>query len=1089
VNGVWFGINGTNYSYSGNSSGEYYYYLDCQVFGSGYWFWNITWGSDGSGNLNYTVGEGLPLGVVCDVDNPSVENAQVNVSSPVDVGTPVKVNASVSDPNLDTVLIEVIRPDMSTENLSTSNSGDEYYAEYTLYTTGNFSFRFYTNDSLGYENYSVYAIALDSYTNVTVQDLSPPLWQGLGANMSTMFNNQSVNLYAEGYDGIGLWEAFLGTNESGAWVNHSGVYDSPLGLGNTTSWAYSNFTWYNESFIGELWFEIWYRDNSSNWNVTGRYSVTVKDSNLPEISLQSPGDNTWNSSLTVQFAYLPATNDDFTGCYLWTNESGWSLKEYNATGVVNDSVNYITETFGSDSLYVWAIQCNDSSGNYNISSNRTVRIDSTYPSMVIYHPQNTTYNVTGLWLNFTFTEQNNDTCWYDYNGANNTLSGCGNTSFSGLDNQQSEVFLWINDSAGNLNSSSVAFAVDTLNPNYTAVGGDTSGDIGEGDFATASVYWDDNLGMNYSVVRTNKSGSYTNEGVRYFSSASGWSNISIDTTGHYGELICWVQWGVDEGGNWNTSMSEDVYCFNVTSGVQKRSIYCEDCTSCSAGCSLTDSQCQDAPDAVQSFASGEWAGDSITWDFIMENASRTGEFKYANLTIYDFRASSDQDDPSMFQYSADDGQTWTTLETWTENTYPTSNTNRTYSVPLVDSWSAVNQTMFRIAGGSKSGQAETWTWYVDAVELRLSYDDTPPTYSQEWDNSTGGVYHGDDVKVSVQWYDLSSDLDTAIMRTNESGTWENRSYYSFSSKPEYANFTINTTGHAGETICWVQWANDTAGNLNGSMGVGEHCFDVPRPYLEVNLILPIDNENVANNVTFTVNGTVICRDSDCGNVSGRVMYNASSQDPDTDIPTSVSQPFYITDATNPLNCSSNPMAMDEVCNFTWSVNATGDVGSSYEIGILFESVESYVYSNNTDNRTVNIISCIIDITVNYAGIDFGGLSPGERGNASGNDNDEYNTTIEDTTTCNIDLYLRSDNLTRKLGGGYQIDAENLSFSNTTNEYNNGYSLSNSWVLGKSQASPDQNVTAYYWIDMPFSLMEGEYNGTLYIEAVEQGDLP
>ncbi|MHA2068063.1 MAG: hypothetical protein ACXABY_27195, partial [Candidatus Thorarchaeota archaeon] len=114
---------------------------------------------------------------------------------------------------------------------------------------------------------------------------------------------------------------------------------------------------------------------------------------------------------------------------------------------------------------------------------------------------------------------------------------------------------------------------------------------------------------------------------------------------------------------------------------------------------------------------------------------------------------------------------------------------------------------------------------------------------------------------------------------------------------------------------------------------------------------------------------------------------------------------------------------------------------------------------------------------------------GERGNASGNEGDEYNTTVEGTTTCSIDLYLRSDNLTRKLGGGYQIDAEDLSFSNTTNEYNNGYSLSNSWVLGKAQASPNQNVTKYYWIDVPYSLMEGEYNGTLYIEAVEQGDSP
>jgi hypothetical protein len=119
--------------------------------------------------------------------------------------------------------------------------------------------------------------------------------------------------------------------------------------------------------------------------------------------------------------------------------------------------------------------------------------------------------------------------------------------------------------------------------------------------------------------------------------------------------------------------------------------------------------------------------------------------------------------------------------------------------------------------------------YIYTANLDIEYtatDTTPPYYQFDQDNSSGSVEVGEIVGTSSYWDDAQSDLDTAILRTNETGVWENRSFYGFGSKPEYSNFTIDTTSQFGETICWVQWANDTSGNLNDSMGVGEHCFDV-----------------------------------------------------------------------------------------------------------------------------------------------------------------------------------------------------------------------------------------------------------------------
>jgi len=1090
VLGVWFDINSSNYSYSAESGGVYEYYFDCSVFGSGTWLWNATWATDVSGNENFTDAEGLPLWFECDVDNPSVSDAQINVSSPVDVGTVVKINATVTDANLDTVLIEVTIPGGSRTNISTSNSGDEYYAEYVLTAPGNWSFRFYANDSLGYDNFSVRAFAQDSEYNVTVEDLTDPIWRYLGTNTSaTVYNNDSVNLSAQGYDSIGLFEAILGTNESGVWVNHSGVYGSSLDMNNVTSWAYSNFTWYNDSFIGQLWFEIWYRDNSSNWNVTDRYTITVLDSHKPNVNLSSPSTNTWNDSLTIEFAYYASTNDDLSGCHLYTNETGWGIREYNSSSVANDSNNYITEVFGSDGEYTWAVQCNDSSGNYNISENWTIKIDTTYSQMEIHYPQNATDNVTTQWINYTFTEINNHTCWYQYDSTNYTLENCDNESFTALDNQLSQVILWINDSAGNLNYTGRWFTIDTVWPNFTAVDGTINVSIGEGDFATASVDWIDNIGINYAVVRTNKSGTYQNEGIYYFSTVDGWANLSIDTTGHYGEDICWVQWAVDEGGNWNTTMEEGRYCFNVTSGVQKRSIYCEDCTGCSTGCSLTDSQCQDEPDSLQSYASGQWAKDSVSWDFIIENTSDTGEFKYVNLTVYSFRSSQDVNDVCVFEYSWDDGISWATLETFSTGTYPTTNTNRTYAIENVNSWATLNQTMLRIRGTTVNGPADTWTWYVDAVEVRISYDDTPPVFEFNEDNTSGSVKHSTLVGFFAKWYDVSSDLETAILRTNESGSWDNTSYFDFSTKPEYANFSFDTTGHAGETICWLQWANDTASNLDESMT--QSCFDVRIPYLEVELIDPLD-KNVGQNSTFLINATVYCRDGYCGNVSGDARHNVSGIYPDTNISTTIDdEPFYIMDLPNPVNnCTNNPLNEDDYCNITWIVNATGEKGSVHAVGVEIVSNHSFMLSNQTDNATITIVSCIVDITLNWDTMDFGNLEPGKVANAApGNSGDDYNITINPITTCPIDLYINSTELEHETEVGYKIPAWNITFSNTTNDFSSGYNLTGIWNIINLTMLPGMNMTTYYWINTPYSITAGEYNGTITIEGVEYGTSP
>jgi hypothetical protein len=317
----------------------------------------------------------------------------------------------------------------------------------------------------------------------------------------------------------------------------------------------------------------------------------------------------------------------------------------------------------------------------------------------------------------------------------------------------------------------------------------------------------------------------------------------------------------------------------------------------------------------------------------------------------------------------------------------------------------------------------------------------------------------------------------------------------FGDTEQYWNMTLNGLlyefNRSFITVAEYNW-NVTCGGSAEYEGLGTNDTVVvtSRPWLEVLLAGPVNNKNVAMNSTFIVNATVICRDGFCGNVSGTARYN-SSQNPDTNIPTLESVPFYVMDNANPnLNCTNNPMSNGDWCNITWTVNATGDVGTTYKIGTEVSSSLSYVYLNHTENSTVIIVSCIIDITLYWDSVNFGSVQSGSTANpAPGNAGEDYNITIEPLTTCNIDLYINSTDFVHKTDTDYCIPHDNITFSNTTNDFSMGYNLTGSWDVIRLDVPRDTNVTTYYWINAPYSLLSGEYSGTIEIEGVEHGKSP
>ena len=87
--------------------------------------------------------------------------------------------------------------------------------------------------------------------------------------------------------------------------------------------------------------------------------------------------------------------------------------------------------------------------------------DTTFPEINATYPTNITYGVFQTEFNYTFTEENPETCWWTNNtGDSNTTITCG-TNVTGMNSSEGSN-TWkisINDTAGNENSSAIAFFV------------------------------------------------------------------------------------------------------------------------------------------------------------------------------------------------------------------------------------------------------------------------------------------------------------------------------------------------------------------------------------------------------------------------------------------------------------------------------------------------------------------------------------------------------------------------------------------------------------------------------------------------------
>ncbi|MFH1473651.1 MAG: hypothetical protein ABIE55_02035 [Candidatus Aenigmatarchaeota archaeon] len=347
-------------------------------------------------------------------------------------------------------------------------------------------------------------------------------------------------------------------------------------------------------------------------------------------------------------------------------------------------------------------------------------------------------------------------------------------------------------------------------------------------------------------------------------------------------------------------------------------------------------------------------------------------------------------------------------------------------------------------------------------------------------NFTSNV--SDDYSIQIyDWFNsnwVSSDCDSGnVLADTPTRWWCNKTTnpMNYNSSDRVVRIRINSTGNADPGLLVEDYI--------------QYYIGYPS-YLEVNLTNPDTTAtlNVIQNKTFSVNATIVCKDGPCGEVNGTIMYNLSSSDPDIPINTTEGdKPFYIQDSPANAMRSCGTMKLGDFCQLNWTINATGNVNSDWKINVLFNSSYIDMLDNSTNSATITINDCTVDMTVQWPSINFGSLIPGTTENgADGNDGDEYNITVN-PGSCNLDFYINGTNLTNTTYNSL-IPVNNVTWSNTTNDYAESFELSYTINVLKLDVPENTNITTWYWINVP-AVYAGYYNGTVFIWGVENGENP
>lgn len=322
--------------------------------------------------------------------------------------------------------------------LSTQNTNSSGQVNYQINTNtlneGNHEFECEIGD-----NATLYYNKTTPYTSSVIIDVdkqAPNIDYNPNSDSSGNYSTASifVNVSAsdQNLDAVRLWwngtiYSFTNSEGNNYWMNVAG-----LSQGEYVFYAYAN-------------------DTTGAQNQTANRTVWI-DLDTPSVNITVPLNNSYTNTTSTTLEY---TASDFTLVTCW-----YSLNDGPNTSLTtcqNTTVNSLLS--GNNNITVYA---NDTAGR--VGSDRVfIIVDQVKPGLTVQSPVNDTeYTFVDVDLNYTVSDdQSVDDCWYSLDGgADQPLAGCANTTLSGLLNSNHNVTVYVNDSAGNINSTTIYFSVN-----------------------------------------------------------------------------------------------------------------------------------------------------------------------------------------------------------------------------------------------------------------------------------------------------------------------------------------------------------------------------------------------------------------------------------------------------------------------------------------------------------------------------------------------------------------------------------------------------------------------------------------------------
>lgn len=356
---------------------------------------------------------------------------------------PPTINAEYFDPNYDSLWYRVYSLSIGwTDDFSLTNKTDQILNSgvWNSLDQGEYQLYIYANDTIGNLNFTSRILFKDT--------LAPLIFINSPTNMTYWNTEPPIN--------ITVFDPNLGGNQIFYSVDED---PGPHILFNNTEEDLDSNTWMNLD-QGAFHIRIYCSDRFGQINE--KVLTLYKDTIGPDIIINSPSNYSYHNSSPI--FNVTAQDPNLDSIWYQYNETVFPIAN-NVDQILDNSIWDALE----EGEFTIEFLANDSYGYLSNKVNLTLYKDTIIPQVIINSPENNTYYSSAPTLNIEGSDLNIDKLWYKIGGTTIFLQGgdqlLEETIWSGLPQGQFKIYLYANDSAGNINNTiTLDLLKDTLAP-------------------------------------------------------------------------------------------------------------------------------------------------------------------------------------------------------------------------------------------------------------------------------------------------------------------------------------------------------------------------------------------------------------------------------------------------------------------------------------------------------------------------------------------------------------------------------------------------------------------------------------------------